>query len=181
MNMLNTETRWGLVSQCFHWLMFLLILGAWFAVESHEDFPKGSDERLQWMLLHKSLGVSVFFLVWLRIGARLAQVTPKELGAGVMALVSKLVALGLYGLMIAMPVTGMLVSWYAGKPVAWFGVFELPALVGESEELAETFEEIHETGFGLLLFLLALHVAGALKHHFIAKDDVLKRMLPWGK
>lgn len=180
MTLLNTDTRWGLLSQTLHWLMFLLILGAWFAVETREEFPKGSAERTEWMLLHKSLGVSIFFLVWLRIGARFSQVTPKEAGAGVMALLAKLVGLGLYGVMIAMPLTGMLISGFEGKPVMWFGVFELPALVGENAELAETFEELHEAGFGFLLFLLFLHVAGALKHHFVAKNDVLRRMLPWG-
>lgn len=180
MTLANTDTRWGLVAQFFHWAMFLLILGAWFAIETREEFPKDSPERLEWMLLHKSIGVSVFFLVWLRIAARLSMVTPKEAGEGVMALVAKLVGLGLYALMIALPVTGMLASQYYGKPVAWFGVFEMPTLVAENKEMGETLKEVHEAGFGLLLLLLVLHIGGALKHHFVAKNDVLKRMLPWG-
>jgi len=179
MTLLNTETRWGALSQLLHWLMFLLILGAWFAIETREEFPKGSDDRTAWLLLHKSLGVSVFFLVWVRIGARLAQVTPREAGVGLAALLAKAVAVGLYGLMILLPLSGMLMSGYAGEPVAWFGVIELPALVGVDEEAAESLEEVHEAGFALLLILLALHVAGALKQHFVAGNDVLRRMLPW--
>lgn len=179
MNLLNTDTRWGAISQLLHWLMFLLILGAWFAIETRGEFPKGSAARSEWMLLHKSLGVSVFFLVWLRIGARLAQVTPKEAGAGSAALLARLVGVGLYALMILLPLSGILMSNFAGKPVAWFGVVELPALVGVNEEIAESLEEVHEAGFALLLILLALHVAGALKHHFVAGNDTLRRMLPW--
>ena len=54
-------------------------------------------------------------------------------------------------------------------------------LVSESKDLGEVLEEVHETGFIALLVLLTAHVGAALYHHFILKDDVLKRMLPWGK
>jgi cytochrome b561 len=181
MNALNTATRWGLVSQAFHWLMFLLILGAWFAVESHEDFPKGSDERAAWMTLHKALGVSVFFLVWLRIGARFAQVTPAAVGSAMQQKVAALTAFGLYALMIFMPATGLLASQLFGRAVDWFGVLQIPVFMAENKELGKAVMEAHENAFGALLALLALHVGGALYHHFVVKDDVLKRMLPWGK
>ncbi len=177
----NTGQRWGLVAQGFHWLMFLLIVGAWFTVETREDFPKGSAERDAWMLLHKSLGISIFFLVWFRIGVRFAQVTPVAIGVAWQQRAAKLIHLGLYAVMIAMPITGMLTSQFVGKPVSWFGVFELPMLVSESKDLGEVLKEVHETGFVALLVLLAAHVGAALYHHFILKDNVLKRMLPWSR
>lgn len=178
MNWSNTSQRWGVLAQVLHWLMFLLILGAWVAIETREEFPKGSAERTEWMLLHKSLGLSVFFLVWLRIAARFTQVTPAALGSAVQQKLSAVVGLGLYALMIALPVSGMLISGYAGKPVAWFGLFELPALVGENEQLKDVFEELHEAGFALLLALLGVHVAGALYHQFVLKDGLIRRMTP---
>lgn len=181
MNITNTDRRWGLVSQGFHWLMFLLILGAWFAVESREELPKGDPGRDAWMLVHKSLGVSVFFLVWFRIGARFAQATPTEIGTDIQQKLAKLVHLGLYAVMIGMPVTGMLASEFFGKAVSWFGLFQLPMLVSEDKIMGETLKDIHEGGFVVLLVLLAAHVGGALYHHFMLNDDVLKRMLPWGK
>lgn len=181
MSFTNTNQRWGLLSQAFHWLTFLLILGAWFAVETREDFPKGSAERTEWMLLHKSLGVSIFFLVWLRIGARFAQVTPAGIGTDIQQKLANLVHLGLYLLMIGLPISGVLTSQFGDRPVVWFGVFELPQLVAANEELGETFEEMHEIGFTVLLALVGVHVAGALYHHVVVKDGVLKRMLPWGK
>ena len=180
MSLSNTPARWGLIAQCFHWAMFALIIATWFAIETREDFPKDSPERLQWMLLHKSLGLSVFVLVWLRIGARLSQVTPQAIGSALQQKVSALVGLGLYALMIGLPIGGLLASQFYGKPVAFFGLFELPMLVGENKEMGDLMKEAHEAGFGALLFLLALHVGGALVHHFRLKDDVLRRMLPWG-
>lgn len=179
MNMNNTDKHWGLVAQGVHWLMFLLIVGAWFAIETREDFPRGSAERDAWMLLHKSLGISIFFLVWLRIGARLWQVTPVGIGSAWQQKVARLLHVGLYILMIVMPLTGMLASQFYGKPVSWFGLFELPMLVNENKKSGELLKEIHETGFGVLLALLAAHIAAALYHHFVRKDDALKRMLPW--
>lgn len=179
MGMINTDKRWGLLSQGLHWLMLLLIVGAWFAIETRDDFPKGSAARTEWMLLHKSLGLSIFFLVWLRIGARFAQVTPAGIGAAWEQKAAKLTVFGLYAVMIAMPVTGMLTSQFFGKPVSWFGLFELPMLVSENEEMGEALEEIHETGFGVLLALLVAHIGVALYHHFVRKNDALKRMLPW--
>lgn len=181
MPLTNTHQRWGLLSQAFHWLIFLLILGAWFAIETREEFPKGSAERTEWMLLHKSLGVSIFFLVWLRIGARFAQVTPAGVGTDIQQKLATGVHLALYALLIAMPVTGILASQFEARPVAWFGVFELPNLVAANEDMVETLEELHEAGFNALLVLVGIHAAGALYHHFVAKDGVLKRMLPWGK
>lgn len=177
----NSNARWGLVIQGLHWLMFLLILGAWLAVEMHENFPKGSDERTELMLLHKSLGATIFFLVWARIGARLAMVTPRAIGKGALLKVSQVVGIGLYLLMILVPVSGMLLSQASGRAVAWFGLFELPVVLAENEALAERLEDLHEIGFNILLVLLALHVLGAIKHHVVDKDDTLRRMLPGGK
>lgn len=174
-----TPQRWSLPLQLLHWLTFLLILGAWVAVEAREEFPKGSAERTQWMLLHKSLGLTVFFLVWARLGARLAQVAPAGIGTALQQKAAALVHLGLYGLMLAMPLTGVLASQAEGRAVAWFGLLELPLLVAENEELADLLEDAHEAGFTLLLVLLAAHAGAALYHHVLLKDDALRRMLPW--
>lgn len=177
----NTEARWGLLMQALHWLMFLLIVGAWISVEAAGEAPKGSDARTEWMLLHKSLGVTLFFLVWARIAARLSMVTPRAIGEGVLLKVSQVVGGGLYLLMILIPVSGMLLSQAEGRAVGWFGLLELPVLLEKNKELAERLEDMHEAGFNLMMVLLVLHVAGAIKHHVIDRDDTLRRMLPWGK
>jgi cytochrome b561 len=75
----------------------------------------------------------------------------------------------------------MLLSQAEGRAVGWFGLLELPVLLEKNKELAERLEDMHEAGFNLMMVLLVLHVAGAIKHHVIDKDDTLRRMLPWGK
>ncbi|MFZ5757210.1 MAG: cytochrome b [Pseudomonadota bacterium] len=177
----NTDRRWGAIAQLFHWLMFLLILGAWFAVESHEDFPKGSEERAQWMMIHKALGTTVFFLVWFRLSARIGQATPAAIGAASQQFIARFVHVGLYAVMIAMPMTGLLASQYFGRPVSWFGLFEIPVFLGEHKDLGKQLMEIHEGLWSALVALVLLHAGGALYHHIVQRDDVLKRMLPWGK
>jgi len=86
----------------------------------------------------------------------------------------------LYLLMLATPIAGYLMSNTGGKPISYFGLFELPVLMGENHDLHEALEEVHEILAFTILALVILHVAGALKHRFMDKDpnaDVLKRML----
>lgn len=183
MSLRNTDARWGWLAQLFHWLIFLLILGAWFAIETKGDFPKGSPERGLWMGYHKAFGLSVFLLVWVRLGWRLSCPVPRPLIVSPWQdRVAQLVHWGLYAIMIFMPLTGLLNSQFGGRPVSWFGVFEIPVLVAENKELAGTLKEVHEgVLWPLLLLLLTVHVLAALWHHFVVKDATLRRMLPWGR
>jgi cytochrome b561 len=84
----------------------------------------------------------------------------------------------LYGLMIVIPVSGWLMSSAKGVPTVWFGVLPLPDLLEKDKELGHLLREVHEVLNFVLLFLLAGHAAAALKHHWVDKDDILKRMLP---
>lgn len=178
MSLTNTEQRWGLLAQLLHWGMFLLILGAWFAVETREEFPKGTAERSQWMSLHMALGLSIFFLVWVRLAARFSQVTPTGTGPALQQKLATLVHLGLYLLMILMPVTGLVAAQLTGKPVSWFGVIDIPMFFSENKELGESFEELHGAGWNAMMVLVGLHAAAALYHQFVSKDGTLRRMLP---
>lgn len=183
MHLRNTPDRWGLVARLFHWLFFLLIIGAWLAVELHEDYPRGSAERAQWMWLHKSFGVTVFFLIWLRLGWRLGNEVPTpEPGPRWQRWTSSLVHAALYLLMIAMPLSGLVMSQFGGREVSWFGVVEIPVWVSPDRELAGQIKELHEHVLWPALFwLIALHAAAALWHHIIRKDNTLRRMLPWAQ
>ena len=84
----------------------------------------------------------------------------------------------LYVLLFAVPLSGYFYSLAAGVPVVYFGVIELPVLIGRDPELKELLETTH---FGLNMLLaatVALHIAAALKHQFIDHDSVFRRMLP---
>ncbi len=179
----NTDYSWGWLAKLFHWLMFVLIVGAFVAVNVQESFESGSVEADRWMMLHKSFGLTVFVLVWLRLGWRIGQRTVPENFSGYG--MAKLASMGhalLYLLMIIVPLSALLMSQFAGRSVSWFGVFDLPVWVAENERLAEQLHELHAGFLAPFLFvLIILHILGGLWHHFIDRDDVLKRMLPFWK
>jgi cytochrome b561 len=86
----------------------------------------------------------------------------------------------LYALIFAMPLTGWMMSSAKNYPVSWFKLFQWPDLVQPSEALFSRMNDLHHWLFYALVAVAALHIAGALKHAFIDKNDVLKRMLPFG-
>ena len=80
--------------------------------------------------------------------------------------------------MFAQPLSGWMMSSARGFPVSWFGYFQLPDLVPKSKPLYDALMATHHTLAWVLVAVVVLHVAGALKHHFVLRDDVLRRMLP---
>jgi cytochrome b561 len=125
------------------------------------------------------LALSVFVLVWPRLLAHMAGPTPRiepELPSW-QQVTAKIVHVALYAIMIGMPLVGWLILSAKGKPIPFFGL-ELPALVGESRTLAKVFKEIHETAGTVGYFLIGLHAAAGLFHHYVVGDNTLLRMLP---
>lgn len=167
------------LSISIHWLMLLLFVAVYGMIELRELFEKGSDPREALKAWHFMLGMLVFALVWMRLAARLSGPVPAIHPAPprLQQRSSKLLHLGLYVLMIGMPLTGWLVLSAAGKPIPFFGL-ELPALVGENKALAKQLKELHETVGTTGYVLIGLHALAALYHHYIKRDDTLVRMLP---
>lgn len=179
MELKNSKERFGVVAQVFHWGVFLLFVGLFVVAEMMEDAPKGPQKYALYDL-HKSLGITVLFVAFARLSWRMANPVPKLEGA-----VSKWVEKGasvshylLYAVMILMPLSGYIMSVSGGHPVGWFGLFKLPTLMGKNEGLHEGFEEFHEVAATLILVLVGIHFLAALWHHFVVKDNVLRRMLP---
>ncbi len=182
MNLKNTTLRYGSLSIGIHWLMLLLFVGVYSAIELHGLAEKGSDLRQAFKTWHFMLGLLVFVLVWLRLAARLSGPTPTitpELPK-LQQLSATALHLALYLLMIGMPLTGWLMLSATGKPIPFFGL-ELPALIGENKDLGKQIKEVHEfvgtTGY----YLIGLHAVAALYHHYLRHDNTLTRMLPGRK
>lgn len=175
----NTVNRYGSLSIGLHWLMLLLLIAVYACIELRELFPKGSDPREALKTWHFMLGLSVFVLVWLRLAMHFSGPTPRIEPAppAWQRLSATLMHLGLYALMIGMPLGGWLLLSASGKPIPFFGL-QLPALMGENKGLADLIKEIHETGGTVGYFLVGFHAAAALFHHYIKRDDTLVRMLP---
>jgi cytochrome b561 len=163
-----------------HWLVALLILVILPLGMVMTDLDL-SPTKLKLYSWHKWLGVSIFALVLVRIFWRVthpAPPLPLSMPAWQRRAAAALHGL-LYVLLLALPLSGWLMSSAKGFQTVWFGVLPLPDLIGKDEGLGEFFEETHETLVGLLLFLLALHVGATLKHHFIDRDGIAVRMMPW--
>lgn len=177
----NTENRYGLFSRAIHGIMLILIF-AMLAVGIYmTDLDKTDELRKQLFGLHMSTGVLVLLLamvriIWLRVSP--APGLPAMLANWEKMLTTVVKSL-MYLLMLLIPIAGILVVNTKGIPVNVYGLFELPMLAAENEGLHELMEEVHEVlAFGLL-FLILLHVAGALKHRFYDMGneiDVMKRM-----
>lgn len=173
----NTELRYGYLSIGLHWLMLILLVAVYASIELREFFPKGSDPRTALKALHFMLGLSVLGFALLRLGVRLSGPTPRIEPGSWQGLLAKFVHIALYVLMIGMPLLGWLMLSAAGKPIPFFGL-QLPALIGENKDLAKQIEEIHEIIGTAGYFLIGLHAAAALFHHYIKHDNTLRRMLP---
>lgn len=175
----NTPSRYSSASIAMHWLMLLLLAGVYACIELRELYPKGSDPREALKSWHFTLGLTVFALVWLRLALRLASPTPpiEPTPPGWQNILAKIMHIALYALMIAMPLAGWLILSGEGKPIPFWGL-DLPALMGKNKELAHTLEEIHETAGLVGYYLIGLHAAASLFHHYLVKDNTLVRMLP---
>ncbi|SFW39088.1 MULTISPECIES: cytochrome b [Luteibacter] len=177
----SDATRWSTITKTFHWTMALLILGnGFFALWM--DGLKPSMEKINMFALHKSIGLTVLALFFLRLVWRLADRRPPEDAAPRWQRVAAQVVHGfLYLLIVALPLTGWAFNSAHGYPLQYFKQFNLPALVEKNDALSSVFGEVHEYLFWFLILVLVAHVGGALKHHLIDRDDTLRRMLPFGR
>jgi len=178
MRLTNTDEGYGLVHWLIHWATAVLIAWLFYLGLTMVDLPL-SPLKFETYALHKSLGLTVLALLVLRLIWR--SLTPPPPLPDEMkrrdAALAKAVHHGIYVLLVVIPLTGWLYSSATASPANYFGFFTVPDLIGTSEATGKVLRWIHDIAGKLLLLLLALHVVGALKHHFVDRDDVLNRML----
>jgi cytochrome b561 len=177
----SDHTRWSTAAKTFHWLMALLILGNG-AFAFWMDGLKPSLQKINMFALHKSIGLTVLALFLLRVLWRAIDRRPPDVPAPRWQhLAAKSVHGFLYLLIAAIPLSGWAFNSAHGFPLQYFKQFNLPALVEKNPGLSDTLGMVHVYLFWFLLLVLVAHVGGALKHHFIDRDDTLRRMLPFGR
>lgn len=131
-------------------------------------------------MLHKSIGITILCLMVMRAGWIYHTGKP-DLPPAVPRwerYFSRMVQYSLYVLLIAMPLCGWILSIAENRVPSWFGLFAMPLPIAPNENLASIMDQAHKTIAWILIVLITLHIAGALKHHFFNKDEVLVRMLP---
>lgn len=175
----NDATRWGDISQLLHWLVVALILLQGPLGLLMANMPNSPD-KIRAYALHKSIGLTVLALAALRLAWRLHVQAPAPV-PGTPPWQERAARIShalLYALLFAIPLSGWLFNSASGYPLQWFKLFNLPAIAGSSEALADLASQVHVVGFWLLVLLVAAHAGAALYHHFVQRDDTLRRMLP---
>lgn len=167
--------RYTTTAISLHWLLALLIIAALSLGLYMSDLPL-SPTKLRLYSYHKWLGVTVFGLLWLRLAWRLSHTPPAGIGPRWQQRAAEVAHWGLYALMLAMPLSGWLYSSASGYQTVYLGLWPIPNALGKDKALAELLHELHELLGYAFMALIALHVAAALKHHFIDKDGLLRRM-----
>jgi cytochrome b561 len=171
------KVRYSGIAVILHWVMAILIFATWSIAIAIDDMPL-SPTRITGLSWHKWLGITIFFLVVVRLLWRATHPAPQlNLNMPAWQLkVMHLTHIALYLLMFAIPVVGWLMSSAKGYTVNYFGLFELPDLVEKNKAFGHQLKEVHEWLANGLMLLVALHIAAALKHQFINKDGLLSRM-----
>ena len=178
----NTHTAWGSIAKSFHWGIAALVIfsigyGWWM---THLAVRAG---RLSLYAFHSSIGYDLLFLLLLRLCWRAIDVVPDapqnaQPWERKAAYASHVL---LYVLTLAVCVTGWLMLGAFSRPIAaeLFGAFPVPLLTTPNRPLHDLLEDVHRVLSYALLALIVVHVAAALRHHFIKRNDVLRRMW-WG-
>lgn len=176
----SSGEHWHWSLKLLHWVMAVLIVAMIGLGWVMTNWRPSLQTAFSLYQAHKSIGVVIFVLVIMRVAARLrygALPLPGDMPAVERYLASFVQAL-LYATMLAMPLTGWLIGSAAGFPTKPFGLFTLPDLISRNPPLAEIFRTTHEILSFVLVGALVLHVAGAIKHHFWNRDNILVRMFP---
>lgn len=179
MQQLEFSNRYTTTAISLHWLMAILLI-CLFAVGIYMHELPLSPWKLKVYSWHKWAGVTAFMIVLARLGWRLTH-RPPPLPINMSRSAEFAAHAGhtlLYVLMIAIPLTGWLMSSAKGIQTVYFGVVPIPDLLAKNKELGNVLRDVHAILNYTLAAVVIGHIAAAVKHHLIDKDDVLTRMLP---
>jgi len=172
-----SKKRYHPLSIFFHWLVFLLVVAALGVIELKGQFVKGSEPRELCKTIHSLLGQLIFIAMVLRLGIRMIYGAPKH--SGISPLFSHLATAMnwlLYCLLLTLPIMGLIFLQAGGKEVQFFN-WTLPQVLSPEPSIKKVFKELHEWLGNALYFLIGIHALVALWHHYILKNDTLRRML----
>lgn len=178
--MKTVATRYALPLRVLHWATVALIVVVYLIAEFRGYLPREGGQRALAMQWHMFLGLFVLLLVLPRVGLRLVQAPPPILPppARLLRWAALVTHLLLYAFLIAQPVLGLITAQSAERAVVIpMTDWALPALVGRDSGLHETAEELHEWLGTAFYFVIALHAAAAIWHHFMVRDNTLRRMV----
>ena len=175
----NSENKWGLIAKLLHWVVAIVVIAMFVMGLWMEDLNYDHIWYHKAPFIHKSVGILLFFVIIFRIIWRLINKTPKPPATHSKAekILAKLMHFGIYVILLSVIVAGYMMSTSRGHSVSVFDWFEIPALFTPFEDQGKIAGALHYYIAILLISMVVLHALAAIKHHFINKDDTLKRMI----
>ncbi len=182
MNTAQGNKGYTSTAKLLHWLVAGLVV-VQFVLANLGERAEDADDAVRELALfanHRSVGITILALIIVRLLWRWRNPVPRlpESMPHWQITASKISHWSLYGILLAMPVSGWLMSSAGEDSVTWFNLVQLPDFVAANHELHEIFEEVHELFAKLLFVIVSLHLLAVLKHGLFDKDGVLQRMLP---
>ena len=174
--------KYGATAKWLHWFIGVIVILMLIAGRFLEALPL--TEREQIIMGHSGLGTLVLLLMLFRLGWRATHEPPGALATmGVWQVkASKAMHWTLYGLIILQPILGICQAMFITEyQVVAFGVIDYSALAAADAEKAKIFHILHGLNATVLSVLVIGHIGASLYHHFVQKDNVLRRMIPFGK
>lgn len=175
----NTSERYGWVAVVVHWLVALAVFGLFglgfymVDLDYYHDWYRTAPD------IHRSIGLILFAVMLFRVAWRLASPTPRPLASHsrMEVIGAKVGHLVLYGLVFTAMISGYLITTADGSSISVFGWFEVPSVTGRVRGMEDIAGLVHYWATWALVVLAAGHGLAALKHHFVDRDDTLRRML----
>ena len=177
MGLRNTTTEWGSLAKALHWLIAIGLFALIYLGLDQAGMESG-DERSRIRFIHASIATSLLLLMTIRIVWRFMNDVPAhpEGNSRIQCIVSDVVHWGLYLAVFAQLLVGALMNGTGGRGLPFFGLFSIPLPIAENHDAHEFWEEVHEFMWIPIAVLIVLHILAALYNHFVAKNDVLRRM-----
>ncbi len=176
----NSRDRYGAIPQALHWTTVVLVLLAWLLGQFGDDLPTRAAEATG-LFIHMSAGLLVLALLVLRLLWRVGDASPaaEPTAFGVwLDRAADLAHWALYALLIAVPVSGIVLQFARGYALPLFGMSEIASPWAADRAFSRSVREVHEVLANALVILAAVHAAAALFHHWVLRDRTLVRMLP---
>ena len=173
MNILNNNQKYGIISIIFHWGMAIIILITFLLGKNLQD----NFENYYFILkLHNSFGLLIFILAIFRIIWKFLNIKPDASTNKIIFMkLASLTHIIFYIFFFIIPITGFLLTNLQGDMVNFFGT-HLPNILERNSELKYYVHDMHYYLGNILLLILSLHILGALYHHFILRDNTLRRI-----
>ena len=177
MSLRNTTTEWGSLAKALHWLIAIGLFVLIYLGLDQAGMDSG-DERNRIRFIHASIATGLLVLMTIRIIWRFMNDVPAhpEGMPRTQRIIADVVHWGLYLTVFVQLFAGAMMSGTGGRGLPFFGIFSIPLGMSKNEDAHEFWEEVHENAWIPVAALIVVHILGALYNHFIAKNDVLRRM-----